>query len=221
MTSTAQLNFACGDIPGFVGVYAEDELEAAAAAMDSKPRRLGGFSLIANYSSLGDPRGGTHWISIARLRDAAGAPVLWFDSFGAAPDRDDDILRVHSAFRKFAVENSHAPGRAVISNEWDLQAVEDDVCGELSAIFCRGGVGLGAAPIAQTLPELDKRQLDATGRQVFRGPWSKFLPVRRLGPSFRPSSQTLHVWQADARDEQKARQNGAMARQLMPIRGPG
>ena len=213
MTSTDELQHACDDVPGFLGVYASDELEGLTAAMDSAKPRLGGFSAIFNYSPI--TQGGSHWIAMARLRDAGGRPGMLMDSFGSSPDRDDAILRVKTHFAQFLRANSRGEP---LRNQFDLEGARGDACGEYAAIFVRGGVGLYEKPIAQSLPELDKRFLESNATLRFKPPWKNFFPVRRIGPAFVPTASTVASWQADMRNEAVAEKNDLTAQRMLPVR---
>lgn len=138
MTSALQLQAACRDVPGFLGVFAADRLP-------EKIGRLHKESLIVNYDDAGEP--GSHWCAIIFTR---GGAARWFDSFGAPPDGEDTILNRKTTFRDYLAR--HARGWTY--NTLDLQCLAENTCGEWSATAVR----IGALP--QEDPRAWRRLLD-------------------------------------------------------------
>ena len=123
MTSATQLKEAAQGAPGFLGVFSSDNL----------PTRFEpGESLIANYDAKDRP--GSHWIAMKRVPDGSG---LYFDSFGLAPDAEDNILHDRTTFGKWLQAHSTGPIRW---NRFDFQSLADNTCGQWATTFVKIGV---------------------------------------------------------------------------------
>lgn len=192
-TTNEQLEKRLRGVDGFLGVFASDELPEV-----PKPRP-GGYSLIANYSPSTDA--GTHWIAMLRLNDTT-APAYFFDSYGTAPDADDNILKVKANFAPFIAEHS---SRRYQWNDEDFQAIEDPAnegtCGEWSAFAVLHGP-----------PQ--------RGENGFIGAWSIFqqtgLPIG--GAHHLPNAAALRsLGQRLPKNEAVAAENDATVRRVIGI----
>jgi len=190
-------------IPGWLEVYASDELPDLALAADraglSRAPPQTGFCLISNMSPARD--NGSHWTAFSHLR-APGQAARYFDSYGAPPDGDDAILHVRTAFRDFLRKNSTTG--TYNWNRFDLQASRDvtnpDTCGEWSLFFLSTG---GVLPVR-------------SGRgRALRQPWGAFQVAAVNGHNV--SADLLRVWGQDGKDELVGKKNDRTVRRTIGI----
>lgn len=119
-TGTPSLNaWGKRHIPGFLGVFASDQLPDIS--------RAGQGCLVANYDPSHMP--GSHWIGMC-FYDGTG---YYFDSYGFGPDMDDRILRDKTYFGEYLRRFSET--QPVVANHIDLQSRTTDVCGEYSLLY--------------------------------------------------------------------------------------
>ena len=109
---------------GFLGIFAADTLPVNPPS---------GSSLIVNYSK--QHQEGSHWVAMDNLNTNN---VLFFDSFGYDADEDDLILSVHTNFKKYLLKNSL--NKNYTHNEYNLQHIESDVCGQWCCKFILDGL---------------------------------------------------------------------------------
>ena len=193
MTSTQQLADACKDVKNFLGVFAADELP------NYIEPKIGGSSLISNYSPSNDIRGGTHWIAMLNLMDSRGLPAYFFDSYGTKPNNDDGILKLGTNFSSYLTKNSFT--RKYRYNKFDLQAYRDPVnsgtCGEWSVYCIKNG-----GPISD-------------GNNGFIKNWRGFRQTTIMPPDFKPNIGS--VFQRSQKNEDIARLNDRLVRKRVGI----
>lgn len=99
----------------FLGVFAHDLLPTHPPY---------GSCLIANYSNSNQQ--GTHWVA---LLDIGTKNPKYFDSYGFDPDDLRLLLSRQSSFTKYLKIHTERGGK-VHYNEFELQALEANTCGE-------------------------------------------------------------------------------------------
>jgi hypothetical protein len=128
MLTTTQLeNWALKNIgTSFIGVFAADTLPVMVNRVPA--------SLIVNYDPHNLP--GSHWVSCRISKDG----VIWYDSFGLAPDANDIILGHRTYFHDWL---STVCRLLQLENYWyntaDLQSLKSRTCGHYALHFCSVG----------------------------------------------------------------------------------
>lgn len=163
MTTADQLRSVCEATPGFLGVYAADQLPAFAhdnprSGHDGEWRKAP--ALIANYDDAAEP--GSHWVA---MRFPHGEAAEYFDSFGLQPDAEDALLQRQTHFLQYA--KKHSGNGHVRSNDRDLQRLDANACGEWAALFVIiGALPQDASKRAVWRPFLESRTPDALVQRV-------------------------------------------------------
>jgi len=142
MASGEELNNMCAKIPGFLGVFASDDLPY--------PRPKTGC-LIVNY----DPKTkkGSHWCA---MRFHKYSPSEYFDSFGLKPDQADRIVHDKTNFNEYL--------GPFVYNMFDFQNIHDDTCGYYCVLFCKYGL---VSPIWEKLHAVnDSKERDCMARYI-------------------------------------------------------
>lgn len=130
-TTDVQLEQRLKGVPGFLGVYANDELP--------NPKEIPRDScFIANYSAREEA--GTHWVAFLHI-NAGSRPPEFFDSYGFPPGGENSLLNTRAPFQRFM--ESAAKGGKFYYNHVNLQCADSDVCGE----YCAQAI------LTQELPE--------------------------------------------------------------------
>jgi hypothetical protein len=125
MSYDYQLEHALRKHPGFLGVFASDELP------DRVPP---GSSLIVNYGASNT--GGSHWVAMRNLNGRGDAE--YFDSYGFPADAEDILLKSKTHFEAY-LKSYSATGRYVY-NKLNLQCVDSDVRGQYCVYFIKHGL---------------------------------------------------------------------------------
>ena len=93
-----------------------------------------------------------------RAPDGSG---LYFDSFGLAPDAEDNILHDRTRFGQWLRSHSTGPIRW---NEFDFQSLADNTCGQWATTFIK----IGVLPPPSTSPA-DRRVHKLVTRRIHAG----------------------------------------------------
>ena len=141
-TSGEQLNNKLKNVPGFIGVYSSDNLPNPA---------LFNYSFIVNYD--GEDKPGSHWVGFK----STNGKLKYFDSFGNPPDEDDLILHDKTHFKNWLYERD----RKYEFNQFDYQSLNQNTCGEWSAMFIKSPQQLNRARL------IPKHVRDAFVKQWF------------------------------------------------------
>ena len=110
----------------FLGVFSADTLP--------HPRDVTApCCLIFNYDPASMP--GSHWVAVMVLQD-----VIYFDSYGLAPDSADLVLNHRTHFRAWLTSVCRLLGvRDYSWNKADLQGLTSKTCGHWALYFCQKG----------------------------------------------------------------------------------
>lgn len=108
----------------FLGCFASDELPKNPPVNSC---------LIVNYSK--HSQDGTHWVAMMNLNTNN---VMFGDSYGFEPDGEDLLLSRQTNFHNYLIR--HSNNNRYTHNEYNLQDVNSDCCGEYCCKFIIDGL---------------------------------------------------------------------------------
>lgn len=129
MSSDKQLSAWCHshNVSNFKGVFSSDQT--------FKINTIKDYAVIFNYDP--DRKPGSHWVACRKT----GTQIIWFDSYGHGPDRDDISLNDRTHFRQWI----QAQNATLTTNRIDLQHLDTSVCGQYCCWFLLYGLPSSAS----------------------------------------------------------------------------